>query len=277
MNKSSSGDSESLSQAIETLRIYCGLLLLNLEKYKKGLDDNIIGDFIARGMTCTDSIFVVWQQGREQDAWILHRSLVDRLFLLHYLIESNSFAAFEEYSFMKTYETRRGLLNDKEMLNKFSADQIKGLKELLKSQEACYLQLKSKPNQWCRPKAKEVAKNMGLGFLYRFGYDYASMYVHPMALDGEVDFIRLVSSSNNRSHTDSTVIKNSILVQSILIQEGINASSMKWRAIIYDFLDQILKFLGDANNLEFNATLYKIGRIWPDNDLCKSRDSSILK
>ena len=114
-------DSESFSQALETLRIFCGMILLDFSRHSSGgLRDEIIRGFIARGMTCMDSIFHVWQHGSNEDAWTLHRALLDRLFHLHYLAEKNTFEAFEKYTFLKNYEARRKLLSEKEMLDKFS-------------------------------------------------------------------------------------------------------------------------------------------------------------
>lgn len=272
-NQSPPTDVESLSQAVRTCKVYCGIILLSLAQYSQGLRDKIIGNFIARGMICTESIFLIWRQGSEQDAWILHRSLLDRLFHLHNLVEHNSFSAFEEYSFVRAYEARQKLLGEEEMRNKFSASQIKGLKQLLKSQEARYQQLKLKGKLpiWRRPKAEDVAKSMKVGFLYHFGYDYASRYVHPMAEDGEIDFVRLTSTANHQSPPDATVVRNSILVQSMLIQEALNASSLQWRAIIYDFIGQLQKFLSDDKNLRFQETFYKIGNAWPAIDFCEPR------
>lgn len=130
--------------------------------------------------------------------------------------------------------------------------------------------VKAKTNTWCRPKAEDVAKSMGLGFLYRFGYDLASTHVHPMAQDGEIDFARLTFLANHQS-PDATVVRNSILVQSMLIQEALNASSVQWSKIIYDFIDQLRKFLNDGKNLEFLVTFYKIGKAWPTLDFCEPR------
>ena len=49
-------------------------------------------------------------------------------------------------------------------------------------------------------------------FLYRFGYDYASTHVHPMANDGEADFEVLISPPGAAKLPDETVVRNSILV-----------------------------------------------------------------
>jgi hypothetical protein len=218
-------------------------------------------------MACTESIFLVWREGSEDDAWILHRSLLDRLFHLHNLVEQNSLSDFEEFSFLKMYEARQKLLSDEEMRDKVPAS----LRQLQESQKARYKQLVGKTYAWRRPKAEDVAKSMGLSFLYSYGYDLASTKVHPMAQDGESDFVRLTSPTKHQSLPDPTVVRNSILVQSILIQEALNASSVQWRNIVYDFLDQLQKFLKDGKNLEFQATFYKIGSAWPKVDFCEPR------
>lgn len=268
-------DIDSFSQAIETLRIFCGMVLLDFSRHSSGgLHDRIIRGFIARGITCTDNIFTVWKDGSEEDAWILHRALLDRLFHLSYLVDGNTFTAFDAYSFIRTFEARLRLLSEKEMLNKFTTEQVDGLKALVKSQEHRYLELKEKQPVWHRPKAELVARSMDLGFLYRYGYDYASRYVHPMADEGETDFNRLISTVKSASPPDPTVIINSILVQSMLIQEGLNASSLKWRAIVYNYLDQLRTFLGDRQNLEFGNTLNKIVKNWPDFNLCEPSNDS---
>ena len=260
-------DVESLSQALQTFKPYCGIILLSLAKYSRGLSDKIIENFLARGMTCTESIFLVWREGNEDDAWILHRSLLDRLFHLHNLVEQNSFSDFEEFSFLKMYKARQKLLSDEEMRDKVPAS----LRQLQESQKARYKQLVGKAHTWRRPKAEDVAKSMDLSFLYSYGYDLASTKVHPMAQDGEIDFVRLTSPTNYKSLPDATVVRNSILVQSILIQEALNASSVQWRTIIYDFIDQLQKFLKDDKNLKFQETFYKIGNAWPAVDFCEPR------
>jgi hypothetical protein len=119
-----------------------------------------------------------------------------------------------------------------------------------------------------RPKPEDVAKKMDLGFLYRFGYDYASTHVHPMADDGQADFMALTSPPHATTPPDATVVRNSILVQSMLIQVALNISGMRWRVIVYDFLDQIRTFLGKGDP-RFHETLFKIGQAWPDFQLCE--------
>ena len=54
----------------------------------------------------------------------------------------------------------------------------------------------------------------------------------------------------------------------MLVQEAFNVSSLHWRAIAYDFLAQLRVFLGTGDP-QFHVTFYKIGRAWPDFELCE--------
>jgi hypothetical protein len=194
----------------------------------------------------------------------LHRSLLDRLLHLRHLGETNGFSDFEEHSFLSMYEARHQLLSDPDMRAKVPLT----LKDLQKNDRPRYESIAQKQSRWRRPKAEEVAKRMNLGFMYRFGYDYASMHVHPMAADGEADFTILISPPGAVQLPDATVVKNSILVQSMLVQEALNVSNMRWRAIAYDFLDQVRVFLG-TGDLQFQMTFYRIGRAWPEFEMCE--------
>ncbi len=256
-------DPDLIGQAIQTFRIFCGMVLFSFSKYGPGLRERICQNFVARGMGCIESIFAVWKAGSEQDAWILHRSLLDRLIHLHHLAETDGFEKFEEHSFISIYDMRHQLLSDRDMRHKAP----ESLRELQRTNRARYDQLKRQRTRWRRPKAEDVAKEMDLGFLYRFGYDYASTHVHPMATDGETDFVRLTSPTQTMSPSDATVVRNSIVVQSMLVQEALNVSAMKWRRIVYGFLDQVNRFAGEGSS-DLHLTLYKIANAGPEFELC---------
>lgn len=93
-------------------------MLLSFARHEQGLRETIARNFVARGMSCTQSIFAVWKAGSEQDAWILHRSLLDRLLHLHHLGKTDGFSEFEEYSFLSMYKARHQLLSDPDMRSK---------------------------------------------------------------------------------------------------------------------------------------------------------------
>ena len=167
------------------------------------------------------------------------------------------------------YEARHQLLSDPDMRAKVTTS----LKELQKRDRPRYEAISSDQVRWRRPRAEDVAKRMDLGFLYRLGYDYASTHVHPMSGDGEADFTTLISAPPVATLPDATVVRNSILVQSMLVQEAFNVSKMRWRAIAYDFLDQIRTFVGTGDP-QFHATFYKIGKEWPAFQLCEPATSN---
>jgi hypothetical protein len=256
---------DALAEAVETMKVFCGMLLLSFAKHGTALRDTVIRNFIARGMACTESIHQVWRSGSEQDAWILHRALLDRLFHLHHLAQLDEFEVFEDYSFMTLFEARERLMADSDMRDKVP----ESLKVVQSSNRGRYDKLLAYGSRWRRPKAKEVAEAMGLGFLYRHGYDFGSTHVHPMASDGAIDFERLISPAHQQPQADPTVVKNSILVQSLLMQEGLNASTLRWRAIVYDFIEQVRRFPGDGNP-DFRLTLYRISKDWPASELCQA-------
>ena len=257
-------DIDALYQAIDTLRVYCGVVLLSFAHHGRGLRETTARNFIARGMSCLQSIFAVWKAGSEQDAWILHRALIDRLLHLHYIGETNSFSEFEEYSFISIYTAREKLISNPLMSSRIP----QSLKELHKMEKSKYKLLAGKQIQWHRPKAKDVAKKMDINLIYDLGYDYASMHVHPMSDDGIDDFKRLTETPQEHTLPDATVVRNSILVQSLIVQEALNVSEMRWRAIVYDFLSQIRVFLGTGDT-QYQLTMYKIGKAWPEFQLCE--------
>jgi hypothetical protein len=257
---------ESLGKAVQTLKAYTGLVLRSLAKHGEGTRDKTIGNFVARGMTCTESILLVWKEENEQDAWILHRALIDRLFHLHYLVETDSFTAFEETCFVKTYEMRQKILDDPTLRD----GTLRNL-ELHESQKQRYTELSSKRPVWRPPSARVVASHMKLDFLYSVGYEYASTHVHPSAHDGEDDFRRMTKLQGRRSYPDATVVKNSVLVQSILLGESLRATSVTWRVIVYRFLTELANHIRDHNDREFQKTFDRIARTWPVMDLCRPR------
>jgi hypothetical protein len=259
-------ESIELEQAIETFRVYSGVVLLAFAHHGSGLRDTIARNFVARGMRCTQSIFNVWKAGSDQDAWILHRALVDRLLHLHYLGATDTFSEFDDFSFLSLYKARTRLIAHQRMRDRIP----QATSELHEQQKARYLDLFSSKTQprWHRPKAQKVANEMDLGFLYDLGYDYASMHVHPMSDDGALDFDALTQSNRQHALPDPTVVRNSVLIQTLLVQEALNVSALRWRGIVYDFLTQVRDFLASSNPL-YRHTMYRIGKNWPSIQLCE--------
>jgi hypothetical protein len=118
---------------------------------------------------------------------------------------------------------------------------------------------------WTRPKAEVVAEQMHLEMLYLYGYDFASTHVHPMANDGYEDFFTITKLEPGPIFPDQrAVLSNTLLVATLIVQEGLNASRSSWRVIVYDFIDQIRNCL-DNGTTEYRLTFVKLGELFKQN------------
>lgn len=255
---------EHYRQMVEDLRVFTGMILLSFAKGSPYLTDRIIRNFIARGMASIQSINIVWETGAFQDCWILHRCLLDRLLHLGVMCQQNSFSQFEEYSFVRQYEAKNRLMSDPAFRTKRPREELVFTAE----QQRRYKELKQRGISWKRPDAEDAARNMGLAFIYRYSYDYASTHIHPMADDGEEDFARVIGIRHDSNTDDSIVMSDSLLVFTLLVQEGLNASTLRWRKVVYNFIEEARKAL-EHWSTDHRQTLYTIADYWPNNSLCE--------
>jgi hypothetical protein len=110
---------------------------------------------------------------------------------------------------------------------------------------------------------------MNLDFLYKYGYDYASTLVHPMANDGVEDFLRLTELQGNSIYFDQRpVVSNSCLAVTLLIGEGLGASGLEWISPVIDFLYDFRDFLSDGSE-NYKMSFLKIGSLGPNAKLCR--------
>jgi len=200
---------------------------------------NITRNFIARGKKTLDSIRLLWQTQAYSDCWSLHRTLIDRLFHLHVLGRDDSFEAFDGWSFVQQYEARNAVMSDREKAPKL----VRKFWTPTDEQKARYRKLKDGAVKWERPKAEAAARSLGLPFLYKYGYDFASTHVHPMANDGEEEFKRATGLGEQPSLEYRVILHNSVLAQVVLVQEAIRVVGVKWNPMLPDFLDAALEAL----------------------------------
>ena len=246
--------------AAEALHILTPMLLLEFARHANNgtVGDRIARNFIARANTTVSSVFQVWKAGDYTNCWILHRGLLDRLFHLEDLYRNHSFQVFDDWSFKQLCDAAERLRSDP-----FIAGRVDGLVQTAtKEQKIRYRKLVANPPRWRRPKAKEVAKRMGLEFLYSYGYDYASRFVHPMGNDGEDDFKALMNMEETSPliQRGIVVLSNSVLVASMIFQNALNASSLSWLAVVFDAVHGIREFLRDAAP-EHHLALSKVALI----------------
>lgn len=248
----------------DSLFAVSGMILFSLAKHAVDTKDLIIRNFIARSAIMLKGIFNLWEISDYQDAWIIHRALVDRLFHLHDLGAKGEFCEFDDWSFFEQYKAQNKLKSDPE----FKEQAAGWVYELTEDQRSRIKSLSENPPKWRRPKAEDVAKSMDLNFLYKYGYDFASTHVHPMANDGHQDFYTLTKLEPTPRFPDQiSVLSNSILASSLILQEALNLSSFRWHRVLWDYLEQIGLFL-EEGAIAYRESFLKLGYMFPNTEFC---------
>jgi Family of unknown function (DUF5677) len=263
---------EGYTEAADALHVLSGMLLFEFARHneKASTRELIVRNFIARADTMVRGILRLWEIKDYGDCWIIHRALLDRLFHLHALNDDNQFDLFDDWSFKMQYEAANRLRSDPALKG-----QLKGLvDDLTTEQKARYQRLVKTPPDWRRPKAEDAAKAMDLTILYRYGYDYASQHVHPMANDGQEDFFNITRLEPKPNFPEwGIVLSNSILVASTTVEEALNASTLSWRRVVYDAVDGIRNFLRSASP-EHLLPLAKVSKMFEEHiPLAQRRES----
>lgn len=248
---------ESYAEALEAFHAISGSLLFEFARQESGNRDVIIRNFIARTNMMVRAIFRLWDLQDYQDCWILHRCLLDRLFHLSQLQEHDQFEVFEAWSFLEQYRALNRVRSDPE----FSSVRGSKMFALTLEQKRRAKSLMKNPPVWQRPKAEDVAKRLDMRFLYSYGYDFSSRHVHPMANDGQQDLFIITKLQPAPEFPDQrSVLSNTLLVGTMIVQLGLNASTLSWRALVYDFLDDLRRFL-DKGADSYKHSFVKLGRL----------------
>lgn len=238
-----------------------GLLLFEFAK-ESTLDtkNTILRNSLAKSIMSLKGVFSLWEIENYQDCWAIYRAQMDRLFHLEHIAKYNEFQLFDDWSIYKQAQANNLAKSDKRFpieqtsqVYSFDHSYAERVKTVLKS-----------PPKWIRPKAEKVAKEMGLDFLYKFGYDLASMHVHPMSNDGQQDYFTVTGIAPAVTFpTQIAVIHNSILTTTMIAQNVFNYSSFRWRSVLWDFLEQIRDAINTGSK-EYVVTCLKIVKFVQD-------------
>jgi hypothetical protein len=215
-------------------------------------------NFLGRGKKTLEAIKMLWHAQAYGDCWSLHRTLIDRLFHLHVLGRDQSFEVFDDWSFIQQYEARNSVLSDPEMRPKLDLSFWKPRTE----DKARYARLKLSGVSWSRPKAEDAAKSFGYPFFYKYGYDFASTHVHPMANDGEAEFKRATGLGVPADFETQVILHNSILAYIVLLQEALIAAQLGWNNHILNFLKAAHRALSGRLD-EYKIAFVKFAAIGP--------------
>lgn len=91
-----------------------GMILFSFAKHAVDTKDLIIRNFIARSAVMLKAIFKLWEMQDYQDAWVIHRAFLDRLFHLHHLGAKDEFSEFDDWSFFEQYKAQNKVKSDPE-------------------------------------------------------------------------------------------------------------------------------------------------------------------
>ncbi len=201
---------------------------------------------IAKTVSLLKSIDILYKLEQFNEGWILYRSLIDRLVYLHYLIDNDNFIEFDEWTFVKLYEYRHNAKVDERFKRLLHNPKFK----TQKGETNKYKEFKDRLN-WKKPKALEVLKSKDLDFIYKFGYDHASMHTHPMSWDGSKEFYKLTGLETNPhvETEDYLISKNSFLISSVILNLIVSNMSIPIPKVFVEYLLEIKKMaLGFENN-----------------------------
>lgn len=261
---------EAYEEAVDIIEAFSTMVLFGLSVPEAETKDKIIRNFIARSVVSLKGVLALWRIDAFADCWVLHRCIVDRLFHLKSLAKDKAFDVFDDWSFKQQYDYMNKIRSDREF--KGTVDPYFFMD--MDRQKARYAEICNRKVDWKRPKAETVAKNAGWDFFYKYAYDHASSYVHPMANDGEQELLRLTKLANPRKCGEPRlVINNSCLAMAVLLSEGLNISSFSWRRIVFDLISDYMSFLKTGTK-KYLLTFYRIGSQGPNFDLCKKTDKA---
>jgi len=57
-----------------------------------------------------------------------------------------------------------------------------------------------------------------------------------------------------------SVLSNTLLVGTMVVQAGLNASTLSWRALVYDFLDDLRRLLGTGAD-DYKRSFIKLAKM----------------
>lgn len=249
---------EAYTEVLEVFHMTSRIILFEFAHQELCDRDIIIRNFIARTDMMERAVFNLWNLQDYQDCWILYRCLLDRFFHLSHLHENDQFELFEAWSFREQYNALNRVRSDPE----FSCTPESKIYSFTLEQKERAKILSMNPPVWQRPKAEKIAKQLDMRFLYRFGYDFGSTHVHPMANDGEQDFFTITKLEPAPEFPDQrSVLSNSLLIGTMILQEALNASLLSWRALVYNLIDDLRKFL-DKGLDDYKHSVVKVGTLF---------------
>ncbi len=237
---------EDYSRILIRLQKFTGIILRLI--YPLGVAhsdrDEIVANFLARSITSLRSIWLLYETGDYSNCLIILRCIIDRLLHLGYLNEKNAFEKFRHLSLVERHKHLHKIKSDGSMSRKEGA-KFKLAYEMSSKIMDYIKRYGANSFDWRKINPKETAKAMGLDFIYHFGYDHASTYVHPMADEGIQDIMRVIGMPSESLGADNrTILQNALLSMELLLRNALLSTGRKWNEEYYLFLDKAMQYTG---------------------------------
>lgn len=236
-------------ECLEKIDIYTKTILFEIAINEKSSKDIYLRNSIAKADSLLKSIHILYENKSFYDGWILYRALTDRLVHLYYLEDTNSYEDFRKWTYIKKYEYWNNAKSHGDSKEKMKDHPLSPEKE----DSLKYKKLKAENIKWARPDAETILKKRNLSFLYKFGYDFASAHTHPLYDDGQYEFFKLTGLEPNpyKRVNNEELIRNSIIIYSLIANECLNISPLKFSKILFDFTFSLRKVLeGDFESYQ---------------------------
>lgn len=238
---------DEYSEMISSLRRLIKIILLELRTEVSELKDIMFLYALARASTQIESILKLWNLKHYSDCLILYRTQVERLLTYHHLIDTNTIKEFEDWSFIQNYENRNKVKSDREhnpyLVKEFWTESRKRIER--------YQRLKSQDISWKRPNPitlEEIAKKHDVEFFFKYGYKYASGFVHPLSSDGEDEFgiVTGIIPKYKKDYDTTPILNNSIVVLILIVELALNESSFAWNEYVFKVLTDCKDYIRDG-------------------------------
>ena len=258
-------NTNALDQGIENFHVFIKtILLFELAEKCEEEKDIFLKNTLAKTSSLLQSINLLNDSENYNDGWILYRALTDRLAHVYYLEKNNSYEDFSKWTYICDFEDNNKARSDPRFKRVLSNPHFHVDNEQLKK----YNQYKKENIKWVRPDVKKIFKEEGLDFIYKFGYYHASKHTHPMFNDGNYEFHKItgLKPSPFDDFPSENLIRNSLLLSSMLAQTCLNFMTFKFRRVVYDYIDS-LRLTLDGNETSFKLNFLKIVRNFVDKNI----------
>lgn len=235
---------------INSFELVTTIILYQIGNQLNGDRNYYVTNSIAKTQTLVKSIELTFSNNLFNESWILFRCLLDRFLYLRYLEKNELYKNFKEWSYAKGYEYVQNAKSEELTVKVKDDPRFRFLKE----QSRTYSDIKSQSNKFHKPDPQSEFKDEGLNFLYKLGYDYASMRVHPMFEDGDEEYYRITKVEPNpySEFNHQELIANTYLVASMIVQESLNQIDLKTIKVVYEYLEKL------RENSDYEIPFYKI-------------------